>query len=129
MKEWICKACSATYTPDPPNFSCPECGSGNTIPKDYEPPEPLPTKVAEPEKQCPECGTYMHYGYVVEADSPFSLTTIGEGVYWSPGMGGMIWERLPLKAYACPGCGKIELYARNLKELRALIERAPYISK
>ena len=133
MKEWRCKACGATYTPDPPNFSCPECGSGNTIPKDYTPPEPEPTKSAEatdePEKRCPECGSLMRCGYIVEANSPFTLTTIGEGVYWSPGEGGMLGERVSLKAYACPGCGKIEFYARRLQQERAVIERAPHICK
>jgi predicted RNA-binding Zn-ribbon protein involved in translation (DUF1610 family) len=128
MKEWRCKACGATFTPSQQNFSCPLCGSGNTIPKDYVPPK-TPERVEvldEPEKHCPECGTPMRCGFIVESNSPLALTTLGEGVYWSPGEGGMLGERVSLKAYACPGCGKIEFYARRLEKERAVIERAKY---
>ncbi|MFH2111729.1 MAG: hypothetical protein ABIJ47_10785 [Candidatus Bathyarchaeota archaeon] len=46
-----------------------------------------------------------------------------------PGEGGMLGERVSLKAYACPGCGKIEIYARRLEKERALIEQAKYTCK
>jgi len=131
MKEWICKACGTTFTPSPPNFSCPDCMSGNTISKGYVPPE-IPERVEaedEPGKQCPECGSPMRCGYMVEADAPLALTTLGEGLYWSPGEGGMLGERVSLKAYACPGCGKIEIYARRLEKERVLIEKAKYTCK
>ena len=131
MKEWICKACGATFTPNPPNFSCPDCMSGNTIPKGYVPTE-TPERVKaedEPGKHCPECGSPMRCGYMVEADAPLTLTTLGEGLYWSPGEGGMLGERVSLKAYACPGCGKIEIYARRLEKERVLIEKAKYTCK
>lgn len=129
MKDWMCRACGAVFTPSPPSYSCPRCGSGNTIPKDYTPPAaPDRVKVErEPERLCPGCGSPMRCGYVVEANAPIALTTLGEGVYWSPGEMGWIGARVPLKAYACPGCGKIELYVRGLQRHRAAIESARYV--
>ena len=114
MKEWRCKTCGVTYTPDPPDYTCPECGSGNTVPEGYEPPEghEIPEARDEPERHCPECGSAMRCGYLVETNTPLTLLTLG--------------ERVALKAYACPGCGHIGLYARRMDKQRALIEKAAY---
>jgi len=128
MKEWRCKACGATYTPEPPDYTCPECGSGNTVLVGYEPPEgqERPESVDEPERHCPECGAAMRCGYIVETNTPLMLLTLGEGVYWTSGEAGLLGERVALKAYACPGCGHIGLYARRLDRERPIIEKAPY---
>jgi len=129
MKDWRCKACGAVFQPSPPSYTCPECGSANTIPKEYSPPaEPEKVKVEEePERLCPGCGSPMHCGFLVEANAPLTVTTMGEGVYWSPGEGGWLGQRVPLKAYACPGCGRVELYVRRLEKHRAAIEGARYV--
>ena len=128
MKEWRCKSCGATYTPSPPDYTCPECGSGNTMPVGYEPPEgyETPEAIDEPERHCPECGNAMRCGYLVETNAPLTLLTLGEGIYWTSGEAGLLGERVALKAYACPGCGHIGLYARRLDKQRALIEKASY---
>ena len=92
MKEWRCKTCGVTYTPNPPDYACPECGSA------------------------------MRCGYLVETNTPLMLLTLGEGIYWTPGEAGLLGERVALKAYACPGCGYIGLYARRMEKQQALIE-------
>lgn len=129
MKEWRCKSCGEMYTPEPLDYNCPMCGSSNTIPADFKPTvateRPADT-VGPPEKYCPECGEAMRCGYLVEANTPLALTTIGEGIYWSVGEAGMMGDRVALKAYACPGCGHIGLYARRLDKERVIIEKAPH---
>lgn len=65
-------------------------------------------------KNCPKCGSIMRAGFVVEKDSPLSLFTAGSGIYWTPFEGGVMGQRVGLKAYACPACGYIEHYGRNL---------------
>jgi len=66
------------------------------------------------ERNCPKCGSIMRPGFVVEKDSPLSLFTAGSGIYWTPGEAGVMGERVGIKAYACPECGYIEHYVRNL---------------
>ncbi|MBN2334328.1 hypothetical protein JXL21_02130 [Candidatus Bathyarchaeota archaeon] len=129
MKEWRCKTCGVTYTPDPPDYTCPGCGGSNTIPADFkaEAVASKSTKAQElPERHCPECGEAIRCGYLVETNTPLTLMTLGEGIYWSAGEGGMLGDRVALKAYACPGCGHIGLYARRLEKDRAIIEKAHY---
>jgi hypothetical protein len=60
-------------------------------------------------------GEYVPAGFVVEKDSPLSLFTAGSGIYWTPGEAGVMGDRVGIKAYACPECGYIEHYVRNLK--------------
>ncbi len=129
MKTWRCKSCGSEYTPEPPDYTCPTCGGGNTVPVGYEPPEgrERPEAPGGPERHCPECGEPMRCGYLVEANAPLALLTLGEGVYWTPGEAGLLGERVALKAYACPGCGRIALYARWLEKQRPLIEKASYV--
>lgn len=128
MKEWRCKSCGATFTPEPPDYTCPMCGSGNTVPVGYEPPKDYATQevIDEPERRCPECGEAMRCGYLVETNTPLTLLTLGEGIYWTSGEAGLLGERVALKAYACPGCGYIGLYARRLDKQRLIIEKASY---
>ena len=94
----------------------------------YEPPEgyETPEAIDEPERHCPECGNAMRCGYLVETNAPLTLLTLGEGIYWTSGEAGLLGERVALKAYACPGCGHIGLYARRMDKQRALIEKAAY---
>ena len=129
MKEWRCKDCGTTFTPSPSDYDCPECHGSNTIPADYKPTAAIAetTKVQEsPERHCPECGEAMRCGYLVETNAPLTLMTLGEGIYWSIDEGGVLGGRVALKAYACPACGHIGLYARRLEKDRAIIEKAPY---
>jgi len=131
MKTWRCKSCGAEYTPEPPDYTCPECGSGNTVPMGYQAPEDYERSAApdEPERRCPGCGEAMRCGYLVETNAPLALLTFGEGIYWTPGEAGLLGERVALKAYACPGCGYIGLYARWLDRHRNIIEKASYSCK
>ena len=94
------------------NF-CPKCGAS------------LSDLRGSKGKLCPKCGTVMRHGYVVERDSPLSLWTAGQGIYWTPGEGGVIGERVALKAYACPQCGYVEHYVRRLEQDRNTILSAP----
>ena len=83
----------------------------------------------EPERLCLCCGSPMRCGFLVKTDSPLDFTTIGEGVYWSPGEGGMLGDRVPLNAYVCPDCGRVEVYVRWLHRYRAMIESAKHVCK
>jgi rubredoxin len=114
MKDWRCKTCGVTYTPEPPDYK--------SKPLTAEPVK----EQGPPERLCPECGEAMRCGYLVETNTPLTLMTLGERIYWSIGEGGMLGDRVALKAYACPGCGHISLYARRLDKDRAIIEKAPY---
>ena len=62
---------------------------------------------------------------MVERDSPLSILTLGQGIYWSPAEEGVIGKRVAVKAYACPECGYIEQYVRRLEQDRETILRAP----
>jgi len=67
----------------------------------------------------------MREGFLVERDSPLSLWTLGQGIYWTPNEDGVMGERLALRSLACPGCGYVEAYIRRLDEDRGKILKAP----
>jgi hypothetical protein len=77
------------------------------------------------EAECPKCGGLMREGFLVERDSPLSLLTLGEGIYWTPNEEGMIGERISLRSFACPDCGFVEIYIRRLESDRESIMKAP----
>jgi len=78
--------------------------------------------MADIEKRgCPKCAGVMRRGFVVEANSPITPWTLGEGVYWTPKEEGMIGERVALMAYACPECGYVEHYIRYLERDRKIV--------
>jgi predicted RNA-binding Zn-ribbon protein involved in translation (DUF1610 family) len=91
---------------------CPSCGASLKTQRVQGSPR---------EKNCPKCGSIMRAGFVVEKDSPLSLFTSGSGIYWTPGEAGVMGERVGIKAYACPECGYIEHYIRNLDRDRNTI--------
>jgi Zn-finger nucleic acid-binding protein len=101
--------------PEGSNF-CPNCGANLKAPQ---------AQVGPGEKSCPRCSTVMRVGFIVEKDSPLSLWTYGSGIYWTPGEAGVMGERIGVKAYACPQCGYIEHYVRNLNRDKNTILRAP----
>jgi len=67
----------------------------------------------------------MRAGFMVERDSPLSLWTYGQGIYWTPGEAGVAGERVGVKAYACPECGYIEHYIRRPERDKSIIMSAP----
>jgi hypothetical protein len=83
----------------------------------------------EPERRCPECGTAMRLGFLVERNAPLQIITLGEGVYWTPDEAGLIGTRVALKSYACPECGYITLYVRRLDTDKNTILSAPTKSR
>ena len=121
-KLWICNKCMRSFEPSPPSYRCPKCQSNFTIPLT---PRNIDSYVQEPEKKCPECQTVMRFGFIVERNTPLTLLTLGEGIYWSPGEAGVIGNRVALKSYACPECGYISLYARRLDQDKSKIMKAP----
>ena len=74
---------------------------------------------------CPKCGTIMRLGFLVEKNSPFQITTLFEGIYWTYDELGTIGTRIPLKSYACPECGNVEIKIRRLKKNKKKILLAP----
>lgn len=137
-KMWKCSACGAEFKPSPPDYSCPKCRSNSTAPLDYrdrldsarrqsleERRRKKALEEKEAERFCPECGTAMRLGFLVERNTPLQIITLGEGVYWTPDEGGLIGTRVGLKSYACPECGYVTLYVRRLDQDRNTILQAP----
>jgi RNA polymerase subunit RPABC4/transcription elongation factor Spt4 len=112
MSEQRCKKCGEIFRSD--LTICPRCGNRQIFEiKEYE------------EKICPKCNTTLRRGFMVERNTPLSVVTIGEGIYWSPSEAGVISRRVAVVAYACPDCGYIEHYIRRLHLDRDLILKAP----
>lgn len=125
---WRCSACGAEFKPNPPDYSCPKCRSNATAPLDYRDRLDSERRIKEDEMEaerlCPECGTVMRLGFLVERNTPLSILTLGEGVYWTPYEEGLIGTRVALKSYACPECGYVTLYVRRLDQDRNTILKA-----
>ena len=74
----------------------------------------------EAERRCPECGTAMRVGYLVERDPLIEAFVLGREIYWSPDRS----SEVALNAYACPSCGYVCLYVRKLEADRNTILKA-----
>jgi predicted RNA-binding Zn-ribbon protein involved in translation (DUF1610 family) len=128
-KMWRCSACGAEFEPSPPDYSCPKCRSNSTAPLDNrERFEKSRRRIMEekqrnmgPERPCPECGTAMRMGYLVERDPLLEAMVLGREIYWSPDRS----SEVILNACACPGCGRVCLYVRKLEADRDKILKAP----
>jgi predicted nucleic-acid-binding Zn-ribbon protein len=67
---------------------------------------------------CVKCGTTMKRGYLVERD-PSEIIPAGLGFYWIPMRGVLgVFKTVALIAYACPECGYIEQYIKNIEQDR-----------
>jgi ribosomal protein S27AE len=77
------------------------------------------------EKKCPKCGRELAAGFMLDADSTSNWPRIGMAVWFSQSrwvagkpepssLSGIKWadkEAFNLKAWRCPDCGFVELYA------------------
>ena len=128
-KIWRCSVCGAEFKPAPPDYSCPVCRSNATAPSDYRDRfDSARRRIMEekrrnmgPERPCPECGTAMRLGYLVERDPLLEAAVLGKEIYWSPDRS----SEVTLNACACPGCGRVCLYVRKLEVNRDTILKAP----
>ena len=60
----------------------------------------------------------MKCGYLVERD-PSEIIPAGLGFYWISMRGGLgVFRTVALIAYACPECGYVEQYIKNIKQDR-----------
>ena len=67
---------------------------------------------------CVKCGTTMKRGYLVERD-PSEIIPAGLGFYWIPMRGVLgVFKTVALIAYACPECGYVEQYIKNIEQDR-----------
>ncbi len=84
-KVWKCKKCNIYFEPKLPSLKCPKCLGNTTVPaKEYEPNQHALWEPTSAEKvNCPQCNELMANGFLVETNSPFDLTTLGEGIYWT----------------------------------------------
>jgi len=68
---------------------CGNCGyvlpGGSKFCPNCEVPVESPDRRTPEEKSCPNRGTAMRAGFMVERNSPLSLYTYGQGIYWMPG--------------------------------------------
>ena len=71
---------------------------------------------------CVKCGTTMKRGYLVEKD-PFDIIPAGMGFYWIPMQKVLgVFKTVALIAYACPECGYVEQYIKNLEQDREKLD-------
>jgi Zn finger protein HypA/HybF involved in hydrogenase expression len=130
-KMWRCSACGAEFKPNPPDYSCPKCRSNATTSLGYRDRlEYAQRRVIEerqrkheqeePERRCPECGTTMRVGYLVERDPIIEAAVLGTEIYWSPDRS----SEVALNAHVCPSCGKVSLYVRKLEANKSAILKA-----
>jgi predicted nucleic-acid-binding Zn-ribbon protein len=71
---------------------------------------------------CVKCGTTMRSGFIVEKDMN-ELRAVGVGLYWKPvKFGPKALKTVALIAYACPECGYIEQYIKNLEQDREKLD-------
>ena len=117
---WRCNECNTTFYPQNDDYRCPKCLSNNTVPIDrkYETASESNKKVPDREVFCPKCETKMVEGYIVEPNSPFSLTTLFANLFWSRHVDGRITSRIFLHTYACPSCGYTETYLADPEQLQ-----------
>ena len=78
-------------------------------------------ELEEPERRCPECGTAMRVGYLVERNPLIEDIVLGREIYWSPDRS----SEVVLNAHVCPSCGLVRLHARKLGADRNTILKAP----
>ena len=70
---------------------------------------------------CAKCGANMRCGYLVERD-PSEIVPAGLGFYWVPSRGALnVFKTVALKAFACPECGYVEQYVKNIEKDREKI--------
>jgi predicted RNA-binding Zn-ribbon protein involved in translation (DUF1610 family) len=123
---WKCHSCGEFFVPANQQFKCPVCGGISAPSSDYDSDK---DGLWEPEikkdYQCPECKETMRLGYLVETNSLIQVTTLFEGLYWTADELGTIGTRVPLKAYACPKCGNVDIRIRRLNNNRRKILLAP----
>ena len=73
------------------------------------------------EVTCVKCGAVMRYGFLVGAQFGFN---------WRPTESGLkALKNVPLMAYACPECGYIEHYVRNIQQDREKILLADTVER
>lgn len=74
---------------------------------------------------CAKCGATMRCGYLVERD-PSEIVPAGLGFYWIPTRGALnVFKTVALKAFACPECGYVEQYVKNIEKDREKILLGP----
>ncbi len=67
---------------------------------------------------CVKCGATMRSGFIVEKDIG-DLMAVGVGLYWKPvKFGAKALKTVALIAYACPECGYVEQYIKNIEQDR-----------
>jgi rubrerythrin len=133
QNDWICKNCGKAFQPMLDKYICPDCGSNNTISNTVlkRIAEEKQRQIAKElerrneEKHCPECDSIMHFGFLVERNSPLQVFTLGEGVYWTPSEAGLAGSLVALNSWACPECGYVCLNVRSLSVDRTKILNAP----
>lgn len=74
---------------------------------------------------CAKCGAAMRCGYLVERD-PFEIVPAGLGFHWVPSRGALsVFKTVALKAFACPECGYVEQYVKDVEKDREKILLGP----
>ena len=124
---WRCNKCNTTFYPQDDEYRCPKCSSNNTVPIDnrYEKSIRMKRNVPDKELFCPKCSTKMVEGYIIEPNSPITLTTLFSNLFWSRHADGRITSRIFLHTYACPSCGYTETYLADTKQLQNKLQSPP----
>jgi predicted nucleic-acid-binding Zn-ribbon protein len=82
-------------------------------------------EIPDKEVYCPKCETKMIEGYIIEPDTPLTILTLFQHLYWSPYVDGRITSRIMLNTFACPNCGYTETYLYEPKQLQKKVKNLP----
>jgi Zn finger protein HypA/HybF involved in hydrogenase expression len=120
--------CVTYFYPKYQDYECPKCG-GKTRPSQlYDPSKHeiyKPLTVTSKEQKCPKCSTVMVSGLITEAAENIVGLYHHGSVRWTANGPRFIFPPVNSvfpTAYACPECGKIELYIQFADEKEKLQE-------
>jgi hypothetical protein len=114
--------CLTYFYPNHPDYECPNCG-GKTRPSQFLDPskhEIFEESMQLPlEKKCSNCSTVMVPGMITEAAESIGGLYYHGSVRWTAHGPRFIFPPVNSffpTAYACPKCGKIELYIQLIED-------------
>lgn len=113
-KIWKCTSCQTYFFPDHTDFSCPKCTAHTTRQThDFDQSQHNIWGIKYQDmKVCSGCGQIMSPGYIVNSKGKPSYS-IDQGLYWEPIGSIKKVSPIPLNAYACPKCGRTELFTQK----------------
>lgn len=123
-KPWVCLECLTYFYPNHPEYKCPKC-KGKSRPSrmyDSEKNKIYYTRAFSPKIiKCPNCTTKMLPGIMTEAAEGIFGFYHYDSIKWTANNPRYILppiNSISPTVYACPNCGKLELYIQIQDETK-----------